>query len=810
MKFKIKKHLYCSISIIGVILVCIMNVSAAADVTSGSLEYNGKPSSEAFERSESGKDISKLKLENVPRELALNSYLANAGDKNSKQPKAVGIDTFGADNLASFTTINDNGSKSMYLFADPVKYVDKKTNEIKFIDNSMKKLGFLDGLLSRTAYENTENDIKVSLPKKISDGVVLAKDDYELKMIPKTEKSARAEKKDFLFNDEMYQVVEYEDAIDDGIHLQYAAVNSGVKENLIIDQYTGMNEFLYVVEAKGMVPEKSEGASIVLLDEKSKEPVMSFSQPWVQDSFDEEGNTRLTQDCSYKIEAIDKDSYLLTMIIDKAFLESPDTVYPVLVDPNTVAFLGSVHEINYVTYFKNQSEKWVNTPYNCFGNFTNSNGTYYGETLFLIRPVTILYDHINPTKITNVQLTMKQTLSYGSYYLNLYDSNTSTAHVSLNYNTLNSNVGAYQSQTECTNTNKNYSFDMTSLFKKWMTCFMAEPGGKSAGYGAILRAASTGKQTKQFQCNSNNLYISITFTEDTTLTTTSGVYFIKNAASGKYMTAEMTPHSGGNVGEYDFNGGTNQQWSVAYQGNGFYKLYSMYGPTNSLCLDITNNNADVWENIPSISDDFFSFRIIKCNDGTSSYRIMNTRTTGDNTKALGGNGSNIYQWTYGANNNQKWLFEPANWGDAWAFRNLPAGNPNCYGYALKLNSTPSLAMNYGDSVETVATRVETYVRSLGRSIRRISGPTATINANEYRFCMRVGNHSNRNPNRDYHFWVQTNTGAWSEKNGTAKVFRQPFYENPSTANWNMPYTDGSIAYINYYNSSTIYFAATWR
>jgi len=36
---------------------------------------------------------------------------------------------------------------------------------------------------------------------------------------------------------------------------------------------------------------------------------------------------------------------------------------------------------------------------------------------------------------------------------------------------------------------------------------------------------------------------------------------------------------------------------------------------------------------------------------------MNTRTTGDNTKALGGNGSNVYQWTYGANNNQKWLFD---------------------------------------------------------------------------------------------------------------------------------------------------------
>ena len=150
--------------------------------------------------------------------------------------------------------------------------------------------------------------------------------------------------------------------------------------------------------------------------------------------------------------------------------------------------------------------------------------------------------------------------------------------------------------------------------------------------------------------------------------------------------------------------------------------------------------------------------------------------------------------------------EEVNFGCAWAFKsknNWQDGKLNCFGYALGLTYTPPLVMNHGDSVETVATRVESYVKNtLQRNIRRISGPTSPINSNEYRFCMRVGNHSSYYIPWDYHFWVQTNTGAWSDKHGTTAVSRDPVFANPSTASWDLG------DYINYYNSETIYFAAT--
>lgn len=160
-----------------------------------------------------------------------------------------------------------------------------------------------------------------------------------------------------------------------------------------------------------------------------------------------------------------------------------------------------------------------------------------------------------------------------------------------------------------------------------------------------------------------------------------------------------------------------------------------------------------------------------------------------------------------------WELEKAFFGVAWEFRELDAGEPNCFGYALGLDYTPSpqLHMNYGDSVYTVATRVEEYLTNrLGRNIRRISGPTDLINSNEYRFCMRV-----RNKNfydYDYHFWLQTNTGAWCEKNGKLPVLRQPLYANPTTVTWDVPKVvsgdEVTEWYTNYYDSDTVYFAAT--
>ena len=59
--------------------------------------------------------------------------------------------------LSSFTTINEDETRTLYLFGDTVKYIDKTDNSIRFIDNSILPLTSENGGLlapTVTGYKN--------------------------------------------------------------------------------------------------------------------------------------------------------------------------------------------------------------------------------------------------------------------------------------------------------------------------------------------------------------------------------------------------------------------------------------------------------------------------------------------------------------------------------------------------------------------------------------------------------------------------------------------------------------------------------
>lgn len=104
-----------------------------------------------------------LTLESIPDELAQTleldelSPLAELNDTDEEQ-------------LNSLTISNGDGTSTAYIFQGPIKYLDKETNSIQFIDNKLKASDKSSGFLEKYAYENTANDIKVYLPKKIKKG----------------------------------------------------------------------------------------------------------------------------------------------------------------------------------------------------------------------------------------------------------------------------------------------------------------------------------------------------------------------------------------------------------------------------------------------------------------------------------------------------------------------------------------------------------------------------------------------------------------------------------------------------------------
>jgi hypothetical protein len=163
------------------------------------------------------------------------------------------------------------------------------------------------------------------------------------------------------------------------------------------------------------------------------------------------------------------------------------------------------------------------------------------------------------------------------------------------------------------------------------------------------------------------------------------------------------------------------------------------------------------------------------------------------------------------------------YGSAPKYEYTSEEKPNCYGYALGLkdNVQPGelsgkKIKNY-NKVTEVAKAVEKDVKSMGRSIRKISGPEAIINKNEYRIALRVGTEPYTFEETesggivnlyDYHFMVQTSTGRWAEKPGSGTTILHELGETPDTLSWDYIIERGFACDYKegYYDSKIIYYA----
>ena len=399
--------------------------------------------------SEMGRGIDRLTVDAVPPELM--EALPESGERTLEQ-----VEPAQADALDCVTVRNTDGSLSRLAFQQPVKYIDEQTNEIKFIDNTIKQP---DSLLARAfsevAYENTSNSIRVSMPKKLGQGVRVEHGSDSLRMTPATGQEIAAAKRDVEFMGSAETVVEYAGAFGEHTSVRYRPVSEGVKEYILLEQYTGVHEFQFWLDAPGLTPDVTEGDVIRFLD-ANEEPVFTITKAWAMDSYTEQGeegeenapeSRHFEDDIQYRLEEAEDGRYLLTMAVSEEFLNSPDTVYPVLIDPTTL-YGYSQGGMPYNTVFSATSTTWPSYAYEYIQTGYRSG---YGEAIGYVQFKNMAYFwDIYPEKISQVTVQIKQTYGHSSSYIvGAYDSNTSVASASATYSVLNSSIGTQQDTTLC-------------------------------------------------------------------------------------------------------------------------------------------------------------------------------------------------------------------------------------------------------------------------------------------------------------------------------------------------------------------------
>lgn len=325
----LKKFFWCSVAIFLSVSLAISNIMDI-DINTGAIGV-----SENIETKVSEKIKSNVTNENVIAGVATPYELYGEMDC-SEIPDAVVTDNNceyahirrayedEGDSLHTVVFENADSTKTMYLFDYPIKY---KNSNGDIVDISLEiNHGSKEG-----RFESQRHSFQASFSKNSAEGVMLTKDDFSITLVPLANSSIKGtELQSAAIQKDKKTISYYYDSKTD---IEYSLTYAGIKEDIVVKEYTGQTEYSFKLFTKGLTLQK-RGDNFCLVDTFNQ--VRAYVGDIIIFTSDEKNNTfgRLTFET---IKA--RQEYIMTIHIDKNFLMDQNTVYPIRIDPTI--------EINY-------------------------------------------------------------------------------------------------------------------------------------------------------------------------------------------------------------------------------------------------------------------------------------------------------------------------------------------------------------------------------------------------------------------------------------------------------------------------------
>ena len=230
--------------------------------------------------------------------------------------------------------MNVDGSKTMYTFDFPVKYVDDN-GDIQDI-----RLEIADSTVNAGEFETAANDAVTTFSAKFTDGITLEGNDTEIRLIPilpsadlgmttmstanMAAPTATAQRIDA-------DTVAY--TYDAKTMVEYSLTYTGFKEDIVVSEYTGQTTYPFRLLTNGLALEEINGSFFLVDDEGNIEAAIGDI---IIFTADERNNA--FGDIEPKT-IVENQEYLLNIVVDADYLADPETTYPIRIDPTI--------EINY-------------------------------------------------------------------------------------------------------------------------------------------------------------------------------------------------------------------------------------------------------------------------------------------------------------------------------------------------------------------------------------------------------------------------------------------------------------------------------
>jgi len=270
----------------------------------GSTAENSTP----IEEAKSNVDVNKTgKVPSIVDQCNILNYVDEKEFMSNGFTKRV----YSEEDLNTYIFEREDGTRGLYMFAENVKFEDE-TGLILEKDISLEK--------TAAGYSTKQNNVGLFIPDSLSNGAVLSFGEEKLTISVPEIDSVEAKKND--------NSVKYTNAYGDNAHLVFTPTLSGVKQDIVLDDYAGISSFDIIVSSESLKPFYEEDGALYFAETKLDEYRFIVGSIFVYDS-----SGRFT--CGdIRIEQITEDRWKMTLIAPEEFLASDNTVYPVTIDPN--------------------------------------------------------------------------------------------------------------------------------------------------------------------------------------------------------------------------------------------------------------------------------------------------------------------------------------------------------------------------------------------------------------------------------------------------------------------------------------------
>ena len=639
-------------------------------------------------------------LEPILTESQLPTYIDYSGAVAAKHVERLESE----EELDTLVFRNQDGTYTTYLFDLPIKYV-AENGSVQEKDISLVQ--------SSTAYEVASNDIDVTLPFDVSEGIQVSYGTQNVTLSPVQNSTVSQQLTNQSINAAILEssvitantaalnaaenTVTYAQAFDNSINIVYTPLLNGIKEDIVLNSYTGIHTFQFLIETDGMGVYYDEEQELYYINSsETAEGGFNIGRVYIYDK-----NQRVDIGSMTVTTVEENQTYLLTITANESFLTDEETVYPVTIDP-TLTFRQESQIRDAIVYSNYPNGAYGGYQYAYVGKYSNY-GT--GRLLVGFGDLSSFLSRIpSALDIQSANLYLYCGTSSAASTLDVYYNDNLWTESSVKYSTIDwSKVSKSSRSTNIPTAAGWYSIDIKTIVQDW------KYNSSTPTKGIVIQnsdeaTASKVKcfRTKEYAAAHNGVsmpYLAVTY--DGNLPAAhpdDGVYMIKNKNSGKYLdvdyggTANET-----NVSQHAYNGADNQKWYLEFLNDGLYSVRPLHAPAKALNVynagTANNTNVQIYSFNPNDNACLWTIRY----DAEGHYYFVpfcsrNSLLAVQNSSTENSANVVIQNADYNADN-QRWYLEKCSEANIQIYDNSGSIYDSGSTYTINVDTTASVQLN---------------------------------------------------------------------------------------------------------------------